>query len=190
MEIEACKTVIHGKLTPQRYAHSIAVSQQARLLALAWGAQTERATQAGLLHDITKDYTREQHLEIFEKYHIALSDVERFSPKLWHAISGRALLENELGIDDAEILDAVRYHTTARAGMSLLEKVIYLADFISADRNFEGVAQLRESVAQSLDRGFLAALDFSISELVAKGSTVHIDTVNARNEFLCANIKV
>ena len=91
------------------------------------------------------------------------------------------LVEHELGVTDREILDAVRYHTTARAGMTLLDKVLYLADFVSADRDYEGVEALRALVHQDLEAGLREALSFSIAELLQKPAPIHRDTVEAWN---------
>ena len=177
--------MIRGKLSEKRFIHSCNVSKEAVKLAEKYLADPQAAETAGLLHDIAKDTPGPVQLQTIEKYSIILDEVEWCSPKLWHAVAGAAVLEHECGVTDRDILNAVRYHTTARAGMSLLEKVIYLADFISEDRNYGGVEQLRAAIYTSLDKGFMAALDFSITELVEKGSAIHPDTVRARNEMLC-----
>jgi nicotinate-nucleotide adenylyltransferase len=177
--------IIKAKLSEKRFIHSCNVAKEAVKIAGLYGADASKARTAGLLHDIAKDTPGPLQLQIIEKYSIILDDVESHSPKLWHAIAGALVLQHEYGIDDGDIINAVRYHTTARAGMSLLEKVVYLADFISADRNFEGVQQLRAAIYTSLDTGFKAALNFSINELVGKGAAIHLDTIRARNGLLC-----
>lgn len=184
LNIDAYRETIKEKLSTKRYSHSVAVSEQAAALARRFGADEQKALAAGLLHDITKEYTPEQHLTVFEQYGIELSDVERVAAKLWHAISGAALLHGVMRIDDPEILSAVRYHTTGRAGMSLLEKIVYLADFTSADRDFDGVEELRGALSISLDSGLSAAYRFSIEELLDKGAAIHPDTVAARNALV------
>jgi nicotinate-nucleotide adenylyltransferase len=185
LNCEYYKGIIKGKLTEKRFAHSCSVSAEAVKLARMYGADEGKAELAGILHDIEKDTPTPLQLQIIEKYSIILDNVESCSPKLWHAIAGAAVLEHEYGIDDRDVLNAVRYHTTARAGMSLLERVVYLADYISADRLFEGVEGLRTAIYASLDAGFRAALEFSINELIGKGAALHLDTVKARNELLC-----
>lgn len=177
--------ILKGKLTEKRFYHSRMVSEKAVQLAARSGGDVEKARFAGLVHDIEKDTPGPEQLQILAKYSIILDNVERVTPKLWHAMAGAAVLEHEYGVADPDVLAAVRYHTTARAGMSLLEKIIYLADYISADRDYEGVGQLRQTVGTSLEDGLRAALDFSITELVDKGAPIHLDTVRARNELLC-----
>lgn len=182
MILEEYKDLLKNRLSPRRYAHSLGVADAARTLAEKYGVDPEKAYFAGLLHDIAKDDGGQKQLQTIKEAGIILSELEKKAPKLWHAIAGAALLEHQLGITDRELLDAVRYHTTARAGMSLLEKVIYLADFISADRDFAGVEDLRRYTDESLKLGMEHALRFSIEDLTERGKLIHPDTVKAYNE--------
>lgn len=184
MNIEEARKIIKGRLSNARYAHSCAVSDEAVRLAQKYNGETEKAALAGILHDIAKDMPPEEQLQTIKKYSIMLDNVENVTPKLWHAISGALIIEHELGIKDKDVIDAVRYHTTARAGMSMLEIIIYLADFVSAERTFEGVEQLRTSVYTSLQAGLRDALEFSINDLLKKNAAIHLDTVCARNELV------
>lgn len=185
-KIERFREIIKGRLSEKRFYHSCKVSEEAVFLAKKYGADVEKAEFAGLVHDIEKDTPQEAQLRTLEKYSIILDDVEKSAPKLLHAIAGAAVLEKEYNITDTDVLDAVRYHTTARAGMSLLEKIIYLADYISADRDYEGVEGLRAAIHASLEGGMDTALRFSIAELLEKRAPIHIDTVRARNELILA----
>lgn len=184
MELSDYRQLLKKTLSPARFAHSCGVCEEAVRLAGKYGADVEKARFAGLLHDITKDYSAERQLQTIKKYSIILDKVEENTPKLWHAITGSAVLKNEYGVEDRDILNAVRYHTTAREGMSLLEQIIYLADFISADRDYDGVEKLRRAVDESLDSGMETALDFSVAELLGKKAQIHINTVEARNDLL------
>lgn len=177
--------IIRAKLTPERFYHSCMVSQKAAELAGRWGADPCKAAEAGMVHDIMKDTPREGQLQTIGKYSIILDNVERTEPKLLHAICGAAVLRSEYGMTDEDMLAAVRYHTTARAGMSILEKVLYLADFISADRDYPGVPVLRVAVNRSLEDGMRTALDYSVRELLDKRAAIHPDTIAARNEMIC-----
>lgn len=181
-DLDEYRALLRGMLTPARFTHCCNVSEAAAELAALYGADPAKARFAGLVHDVTKDFTPERQLQTFRKYSIILDNVEQGAAKLWHAISGAALLKNEYGVADPDILSAVRYHTTARAGMSPLEKTIYLADFISADRTFDGAEEIRRAAHQSCAEGMHAALRFSIAELLAKPAQIHIDTVKAWNE--------
>ena len=99
-------------------------------------------------------------------------------------MSGAEYIKYKMNIDDSEIYLAVRYHTTGRAGMSLIEKIIYVADFISAERDYDDVDVMRALAAQSLEKAMLYALKYTITSLVKKGSTVHADSVAAYNELI------
>lgn len=124
------------KLSSHRFEHTLRVVDSARLLARKYGANDRKAKIAALLHDIMKDTSHREQLNMIEKSATILSCVDRVSPNIWHSIAGAAYVCDELGIDDEDIYNAVYYHTTGRAGMSKLEKVIYVADYISADRTY------------------------------------------------------
>lgn len=176
--------LLHANLGASRYDHSRMVSKAAGELAARYGGDVEQARFAGLVHDIAKELPAAVQLQTIEKYSILLDDVERASPKLWHAIAGYALLKNEYGVDDEAVLDAVRWHTTARRGLQKLSRIVYLADCISQDRHFAGVDDIRAASDRSLAEGYLAMLEYSIRNLLARGSLLHLGTVEARNEQL------
>ena len=181
---------IKKKLSEYRFYHSLNVADEAKRLALKYGADPEKAYTAGLVHDIMKDTPKNEQLKLFEKYNINLTPVELESPKTWHAMSGEAYLRNELNVTDEEILKAVRYHTTARAGMSLLEKVLYIADYTSAERNYDDVDVMREKADRSLEEAMLYGLQFTINEMVTEGRAVHPDSIHAYNEVAISENKV
>lgn len=170
------------RLDEYRFKHSLCVANEAKRLAIKYGEDAEKAYFAGLLHDITKNADLDEHLQIFSQFGIMLNDIEKNAKKLWHAISGAAYIEHILNISDRDIIDAVRYHTTARAGMSKFEKIIYLADFTSLDRTYSDVDVIRQYVDESLEKAFVYALQYSICDLVNSQKAVHLDTVAAYNE--------
>lgn len=184
MDYSEYKDIIRKRMGDKRYNHSLNVADSAVKLAEKYGADKEKAYLAGLLHDICKETPQNEQLKIMTDFGIILSNVEKNAFKLWHAISGSAYVRNVLKIDDEDIVAAIRYHTTARAGMSLLEKVIYLADFISADRSYDGVDELRAAAEQSISKAMDIALTFSIVELIGQGRAIHPDTVFAYNELV------
>ena len=175
--------ILRGRLTPKRYRHSLAVAEQAVHLAELYGADPDKAYTAGLLHDILKDTDGDSQLQIFKSFDILLDAVEKNAPKLWHAHAGAVFLEHILGIDDADILAAVRYHTTGRAGMSRLEEVLYLADFTSADRDYPDVDVLREITERDKDAAMLYALEYTVEDLRENGREVHPDTLACLAEY-------
>lgn len=175
--------IIRGRLTPGRFEHSLAVADRAEYLARKYGADPEKARTAGILHDILKDTAPEAQLQIFRDFDILLDTVEKQTRKLWHARAGAVFIERVLGVADPEIVTAVRYHTTGRAGMSLLETVLYLADFTSADRDYDDVQVLRDLTEQDLCLAMEYALSYTIRDLVEKKRAVHPDTLACFNEI-------
>ena len=180
--IEQYKQIIRPLLDDKRYYHSECVARAARELAVKYGANAEKAEIAGILHDIMKDTPPQKQLAMMEQYGITLTPVERNAPKLWHAMLGAAYLKNEVKIDDAEILNAVRYHTTGRANMTLMDKVIFIADFISADRDYPGVEDLRKAARVSLEEAMIAGFSYTIADLARSRRPIHPDTIDAYNE--------
>ncbi len=183
---EQYTAIIRGRLTPRRFEHSLAVARQAEHLAEKYGADPDKARVAGLLHDILKDTDGDSQLQIFKKFGILLDAVEQKAPKLWHAHAGAVFLQHILGIEDREILDAVRYHTTGRAGMSLLEKVLYLADFTSDDRDYPDVEVMRTLTEQDMAEAMRYAVAYTIADLKEQGRPVHPDTLACYDDILKA----
>lgn len=178
---EKYKEILKNRLNEKRYYHSLCVADEAKRLAEKYGGDSEKCYLAGLLHDITKNSETEEHLKIFETFGIILNVVENNAEKLWHAISGEAYLRNVLLINDEELLDAVRYHTTAKANMSLTAKILYLADFTSNDRDYPDVEVIRGLVDVSLESAMIYALKYSINDLTEQSRAIHPDTVDAYN---------
>jgi len=176
------KIILKERLNENRYYHSLCVADEALRITQKYGGDKDKAYLAGLLHDITKNASKEEHLQIFNEFGIILSEIEQNAVKLWHAMSGAAYIEHILKIDDSELIDAVRYHTTAKSNMSHLAKILYLADFTSVDRDYPDVSVIRSLVDKSLDEAFIYALQYSICDLVENKKAVHIDTINAYNQ--------
>lgn len=177
-------TLIRSKLTADRFNHSLNVADSAKELALSYGADVDKAYTAGLLHDVMKNASEEEQLGVLSEAGIELMPVERENKKLWHAIAGAAYVKFVMGIDDRDIIRAVRYHTTGRSGMSLLERIVYLADYISADRNYNGVEDMRRLCKSDSDEAILYALTFGIPDLVSKGRVIHPDSIDLYNEVI------
>lgn len=176
--------LIRSRLIATRFQHSLNVAESARYLAEKYGADPDKAYTAGLLHDVMKNATDEEQLAMISKTGIEMTPVERANRKLWHAMSGAAYIKYVMGIDDDEIISAVRYHTTGRAGMTPLETTVYLADYISAERNYQGADDMRRLCEVSSDEAIIYALEFGIPDLVKKGRVVHPDSVDLYNEMM------
>ncbi len=186
---EEFKNLIKGKLKESRYIHSLNVADSAKLLAAKYGCDEEKAYTSGLLHDVMKNADDEEQLEVISKAGWVLTDCEKANKKLWHAVAGAAFMKTELGIEDEDMIEAVRYHTTARKNMSVLEKVIYVADFVSADRNYPEVDEVRAAADESLEKAMMLGLEFCIQEIAKRRQILHPDSVDAYNEIILKNGK-
>ncbi len=186
---EEFKNLIKGKLKESRYIHSLNVADSAKILAAKYGCDEEKAYTSGLLHDVMKNADDEEQLEVISKVGWELTDCEKANKKLWHAVAGAAYMKTELGIEDEDMIEAVRYHTTARKNMSVLEKVIYVADFISADRNYPEVDDVRKAADESLEKAMMLGLEFCIQEIAKRRQILHPDSVDAYNEIILKNGK-
>ena len=133
-----------------------------------------------------KDAGKKEQLAIIEKYGVTLNEVEMQAPKLWHAIAGAVYVRKELKIRDKDIVNAVRYHTTARAGMTLLEKIIFIADYTSEERDYKGVEKMRKACNISLEYAMEEALAFGIEMRADEHTAIHPDTFEAYNEIMLA----
>lgn len=176
--------LIRSKLDPERLYHSFCVSASARELAERYGADPDRAEAAGLLHDVMKNASREEQKELILEGGEVITACEEANPKVWHAMAGAAYLRLREGITDEELLSAVRWHTTGRAGMTLLDRVVYIADFISEDRKYPDVDKVRELAAESLEKAILYTASYTINNLVTMGRPVHPATVDCYNDVL------
>ena len=187
---EKIKALLKERLDEHRYIHSLGVADSAKELAVRFGADENKAYLAGLLHDITKNETNERQLKLFESDGIILNQVEKNNPKLWHAMTAPIFIKNELGVSDEEILSAVRYHTTGRASMSLLEKIVYIADYISAERDYPDVDVMRALAKESLEKAALYSLEYTLKKLSKSELVIHNDSLSFYNELVILGVSV
>lgn len=170
-------------LSEARFYHTECVAKAAETLAQRYGEDVEHAKIAAYLHDILKEYSRADLLQRLQAS--AIIDVAEISksPAIWHAFAGGLYVKDELGLDD-EIADAVMHHTTGRVGMTKLEQIIFVADYISEDRDFRGVPEVRALAETSLDEACIAALRNSIVHLSKNLKHVDVNSVRAFNALV------
>ena len=168
----------YAYLKPSRVPHVAGCEQEAASLARRWGEDPGDAAEAGILHDITKKLSMDEQLILAEKYGIVFDKFERENVKLTHAITGAALARELFGVPD-RIYSAIRWHTTGRPDMTLLEKIIYIADYIEPTRDFEGVERLRQLAYEDIDSAMALGLRMSLEELRQSGIEPHGATVSA-----------
>ncbi|MDE7218244.1 MAG: nicotinate (nicotinamide) nucleotide adenylyltransferase [Oscillospiraceae bacterium] len=180
LPLDELRCVALSMLRHKRVPHVLGTEQTAAELALRWGEDEETARRAALLHDCTKKLNGEQHRVIFRQYGVVLDGVERDEEKLYHAISGAAVAKHIFGVSD-EIESAIRWHTTGKADMTTLEKIIYLADYIEPTRDFCDLTEMRAMAFRDLDRAMLLGLEMSIESLEKRGVAVNSYSVRARD---------
>ena len=180
LPLEQLRPVALSCLHPRRVPHVLGTEQEAIHLAERWGADVDKARRAALLHDCTKKLNLEEQLAVAERFQVPLDEMERREIKLLHAKTGAAVAETVFGTDE-EITNAIRWHTTGRAHMTLLEKIIYLADYIEPTRDFPGVEKLRRVCYEDLDAGLLLGLEMTIAEMEERGAPIHAKTLEARD---------
>ena len=181
--------LLRSRLDEKRFVHSLNVAKSAAHLARKYGEDEKKAYIAGLLHDCTKNEPKEMQLKYFEDNDIILSQVEKSNSKLWHAMTAPLFARNVLEIENEEMLLSLRYHTTGRAGMSLLEKIIYIADYISAERDYPDVGVVRSLAEISLESAALYTLKYSLKSLSEKERIIHPDSLSFYNELIISGIK-
>lgn len=168
----------------KRRPHVLGCCQTAQQLAKRWGADPNLAARAGILHDVTKALDKPAHLALCKKYGISLRPFEVENDKLLHAKSGAAVARGVFG-ECEDVVDAIFWHTTGKADMTLLEKIIYLADYMEPNRSFDGVEELREYAWTDLDRAMLRAFEMSVELLEARGKAVDENSREAL-DYMCA----
>lgn len=180
LSIQELRPIALSYLKAKRIPHVLGTEQTAVELAKKYGADEQKARIAALLHDCTKRLSMEEQLTLCEKYGIVLDELEQKALKLLHAKTGAAIARDVFGVDD-EIYSAILWHTTGKPDMTLLEKVIYLADFIEPTRDFPGIEELRETVWRDLDAGLLMGLSMTVEEMKEMGNPIHHNTLEARD---------
>ena len=197
--LDALREEVRGSMSPKRFVHTAAVEEMiARLCALYCPEHTLPLRAAALLHDLTKELSPEAQESLCEAYDIPVDDLQRLSPKTYHAKTAAARIPRDFPqFTDPIIIDAVRWHTTGHAAMTLTEKLLYLADYIDESRTFSSCVLLRryffgaepelmtrEERERHLRATLLLSYEFTLKDLLAEGAPIDEDTVRARNELL------
>ena len=189
MDYAEAKKLVKSRLSEKRWTHTKNVKKMAVKLARRWGTDPEKAAMAAILHDSAKELPKQELLQIFADNAIIAENAPARPAPVWHGIAAAILAQTCWGIEDPEILSAIRCHTTGKPDMTLLEKVIYLADYIEPNRDFPGVDELRRAVYDDLDKGLLMGLSDTIDEMERMGNPVHHDTLEARDFLLRGEAK-
>ncbi len=167
------RKMLQKKLSPSRYEHSLSVSYTAVCLAMRYSYPIDKAEVAGLLHDCAKSYNDEEIIEKCKKHNIPLTKSELKAPAILHAKYGARMARKHYGIEDNEILDAIACHTTGKPAMNLLEKIIFVADYIEPRRyKMDNLDSIRKLAFEDLDEALYQILKGTLDYLESKGSFI------------------
>lgn len=183
MERETALKAVKEQLTEHRYQHTIGVMETSISLARKYHVDEKKAELAAIFHDYAKFRPKEEMKDIIIEQGMAKNLLD-FNSELWHAPVGAYLVEKEVGITDLEVLDAIRFHTSGRTGMTPLDKVIYLADYIEPGRHFPGVDEVREMAESNLETALIQAVKNSIQFLMRKNHPVYPNTIFMYNDLV------
>lgn len=182
-DTDEIKLFLKERLSKKRYTHSVNVASEAQKLAKLYGADPQKAYIAGLIHDVCKEIPHTEQEEFMLEGDMMLSGAELSSKALWHGPAGAYYIKTYMEIEDEDIINAVRYHTVGRSGMSLLEEIVYMADLISEDRSYKDVEKLRKTAYSDLNKAMHEALCFGIRNVAEKGGYIPHYTVDAYNQY-------
>lgn len=183
MELTEIISAVRQELPERRFAHTERVVTTALELVEIFGGNREKIKIAGYLHDYCKFWSAERLTEWIWKHQLP-SDLLDYNKELWHGPVGAEVATTQFGVQDDDILNAIRYHTSGRPNMSRLEKIIFLADFVEPGRQFPGIEYARDLVKQDLDVAMLYVLEHTMLFLIEKGQKVYPQTLYARNAYL------
>ena len=167
----------------KRITHSRNTAKEAVKLAKKYGADEKKAYVAGLLHDVAKGECRFGLRNLAKQYNVTIDEFEMRNPELTHGKLGAIMVNKQLGIDDKDILSAIRWHTTGHADMTLLEKVIYIADIIEPNRTFKGVKSIKKLAYKDIDSAMIMALEYVMKFVHSKGFALHPKSIEAYKHF-------
>lgn len=184
--LESMKQELRQMLSPKRYAHSIGVMNLAKELARRHGCDEKKAELAGLLHDCAKELDEEQTIEILDRLGERVDDLTRSMRSLWHAPAGAVLCRERFHVDDAEIYEAIFYHTIGKPGMGRLTEIIYIADLTEEGRDayLPWAPAMRELAKTDLHGALVGVIDRTMSSLITQHKCIHPMTVEVRNRAL------
>ena len=185
-ELRACS---YYMMKQKRVPHVMGVEEEAAKLARRWGADETLARRAGALHDCTKYWTLEENTALCAKYGVELDELEQKAVKLLHSKTGACIAKYVFG-EPEEVCQAIFWHTTAKEDMTLLEKIIYMADYIEPNRDFAGVEHLRALSYKDLDKALLLGVETTIQEMEERGLPIHKRTLMARDWLLAAGVTI
>jgi predicted HD superfamily hydrolase involved in NAD metabolism len=183
LERELLMQRVQMQMSEKRFRHVLGVEETAIALAGRYGASLEKASIAALTHDYAKERSDDEFKLVIRRDNFDL-DLLNWGNEIWHGLVGANFVQRELEIDDEEILQAIRVHTTGAAEMSLLDKIIYVADYIEPGRNFPGVEEAREIALRNLDNAVAYETKHTLLHLVSKEVPIYPKTIETYNKWV------
>lgn len=177
---ERLKTLIDEKT----YSHSLRVKNMAISLGEVYGADIEKLKIAAILHDCGKGLDHINLLKKYKAFDIILDDYMKNNKELIHGPLGAKIAKEKFSIEDQEVLEGIKYHTTGRENMSIIDKIIYISDYVEPNRDFKGVEVVRKLAFANLDQSLILAMDNTIKFLIDKKKIIHPNTIKARNSLM------
>jgi len=184
MNLSEMESLLKEDLSQSRFEHSINVMNCAKELAKLWNCDLKKAAIAGLLHDCARNPNKYEIFDLCRQFDIKPDEVETEQSVLLHGSVGAKIDKTKYKVDDEEILQAIECHTTGRMKMSLLDKIIFLADFIEPKRCFRGVEKARKLSRSDIDEAVLYCMDSSVKNLISNNRIIHKNTIDARNYMI------
>ena len=184
MDTEQIKERLKKLVSKKRFKHTLGVFETAEMLAMAYEVDVQKARMAALLHDCAKGIKGDSVRKYVFEHTVFLDEIEKKETALSHGAIGAHMARSEFGINDDEIISAIRYHTTGKPDMTKLEKIVYIADFIEPNRSYPGVDELRKLAFEDLDLALLMAFDNTIRYVLSIRKLLHTRTIEARNFIL------
>lgn len=184
IDIDELRNKVKEKLSEKRFKHVLGVEEMCVKLAEKYGADIRKARIAALLHD----YMKETNIEILKEMCKDVPEVKGYETlfEILHGFAGAMAAEKEFGIENEDILNAIKYHTIGRENMTVLEKIVYIGDAVEMGRNYPCVNEIRDEVMKDLDLGIIMEVNRKIDYLKEKGGIIHIDTIKMRDSIIKA----
>lgn len=184
MELNAMISKLKNSLSSEKFTHSLNVMKETVELAEHYQVDRDLAVVAGLLHDCAKCIPNEEMLRLCSEFNILTDEITSRHPELLHGPVGAAIAKRDYGVTDDRILQSIEVHTTGTINMTMLQKIVFIADLIEPDRSYKGVEKIREKVLVDLDDALILAIDSTICFTVKKGVLIHPDTIKTRNYIM------
>lgn len=181
----ALKQQVQAKLSPYRFEHCVRTSQRSVELAQLNHSDVTKAKVAGLVHDYAKERSTEEFIQVIKQENFD-PDLLNYGNAIWHGVVGAYFIQKELGIYDEEILNAVRNHTTAAVKMTTLDKIVFMADYTEAGRDFPGVEEARQITDQNLDAGVSYQIEHTLQLLLSQKQQIYPETIDSYNQWVVA----